>query len=277
VAAAALPAGLSPFYPLEYTEDLRLLTPRYGLSALALVLTAAGGAVLLGRGRRWPAAAFLCYLLAVGPVSGLRQAGSIATADRFAYLPSVVLSLTLAAAGLRYLRGRAGLLAGAALAGVLAALSLRQLSIWRDSETLWGRVVALYPGRCATAHNNLGAWYHRRSVATGDRALLARASAQYRAAVAARPDHASSWSNLGLTCAQLGDPVQAEECYLKAVALRPDFSLAHANLAVLLLTLDRVPEAREHWALAVAGGNWIDPRIRKALSEKLGDPGAPPR
>ncbi|MCU0725483.1 MAG: hypothetical protein MUE73_06800 [Planctomycetes bacterium] len=268
-AKTAWPLGLSPFYPLAYTADLTLLHPLYGLSTLALLALLAAAILLLRRGLRWPLAALLLYLLAVGPVSGLRQAGSIATADRFAYLPSIVPAILLGAVALRLARFRAVIPVAAVVLAALAALSLRGQSVFRDSESLWTRVVRLYPGRCATAHNNLGAAFHRRAILEDDASLLTRATAHYRAAVAARPDHANGWNNLGLVCSQQGAALEAEQCYRKAVALRPKFSLAHANLAVLLVRLGRRQEAREHWAIARAGGGWVDAPIREFLDRSL--------
>jgi hypothetical protein len=263
------PFGLSPFYPLAYRDDLTFLHPRHGLSAVALLAAAGVVIVLLFRGHRWPLAALLLYLLAVGPVSGIRQAGSIATADRYAYLPSVMVSLLVGAAALRLARFRAIVPVAAVVLAVLAALSLRGQSVFCDSESLWTRVVRLYPGRCATAHNNLGAALHLRAILEDDPLLLARATAHYRAAVAARPDHANGWNNLGLVCSQQGAVLEAEQCYMKAVALRPKFSLAHANLAVLLVRLGRREEAKDHWRLAEEGGSWVDPPIRKFLDQTL--------
>lgn len=271
--------GLEPYYPLEYAEDVSLLAPKYGLSALALFAITAWCVFRRRRGRPALLVAWACYLLAVLPVSGLRQAGSVATADRFSYLPAVALFALLAGGVVRTwprLRapGRAALAGAGVLCLVVWALAAREeLRPWRDSETFWTAVLRAWPGRVVVAHNNLGALYHQRGLREGDDALLMRAVAQYRAALRLREDHASSWNNLGKIHDHLGESGEAEACYLRALGHRPDFSVAHANLAVLYLRLGEPARARPHYRRAMERPERVDPLLRKILREHLGPPG----
>ena len=248
------PADLVPFYPLPFREDLTLATPRYALAALLLAAAsfAAWRAWRRG-GAAAPLAAWAFFLVATAPVCGLRQAGSVETADRFAYLPTVAL-LLLAGGGILAAAVRAGpaipLGAALALAALLGVLSARQVGVWRDGSTLWTRVAGAFPERVPIAHQNLGAWWHRRAEETGDAAALARAEAEYREALRLRPDHAGARNNLALVLLGRGEEAEAERLLLEAARLRPGFAMAHANLARLYAARGRDAEARERVRLA---------------------------
>src|SRR6266568_1963217 len=101
------PTDLVPIYPLPLPAELTLSNPRYLFSALALVAMTLFCGFQWRRGSRGWLAAWACYLVLMTPVSGLRTLGSIATADRFAYLPMLSFTL-LAGAGLvcRWQRAR---------------------------------------------------------------------------------------------------------------------------------------------------------------------------
>ncbi len=269
---SAWPADLSPVYPAEPPGELTLENPRFLLSFLLLAgLTVACAAGV--RRRPWLLAAWAAYLVTMAPVSGFRQAGSLATADRFTYLPTIPLWLLVgaAAAHLAAKRRRPTTVwvAGGGVCALFAVLSAIQVPVWRDSETMWTRVIAVYPGRVAAAHNNLGAVLHERGLRRADAGLLRKAAAQYEAALSLRPDHASSHNNLGLIAWKLGDRARARASFERAVALKPSFSVAHANLALLLLEMDNRESARRHYRLARETGGWVHPDILRKLGEGL--------
>src|SRR5262249_34130957 len=145
------------------------------------------------RGRRSAAIVILtvAYLAMVAPVGGLVQVGAQFAADRYAYQPGWVLTLTIAAmlwsvvGRLNAFRGGRTLCAGAAftLVATLAVLSIVQQRFWHDGETLWRRELAIYPETCQ-AHFNLGQYYMKKSAGP---ASDANAETHLRRAIALLP------------------------------------------------------------------------------------------
>jgi hypothetical protein len=147
------PTGLSALYP--HPGSVSSVAP--GEYALYAGAAAAMTIVALAAGRRsrlWPAL-WLFYLLTLAPMLGLVQVGAQWAADRYSYLPSLGISLILGfgAARLffRLLQNRARRLAVivACITLVvilgLAELTLRQIRVWRTTETLTSRIIEQIP------------------------------------------------------------------------------------------------------------------------------------
>src|SRR5262249_53762812 len=116
-------------------------------------------------------AAWAVYLILLAPVAGLTPSGLQMTADRYVYVPNLVLALVVGIAiarlavlkrrpsidprsqnragpGLRPAPDVALVPLGAAAAVIIAAgcaLTMRQVQYWRDSTTLWTRAIELDP------------------------------------------------------------------------------------------------------------------------------------
>ena len=98
---------------------------------------------------------WLWYLITLLPVIGVVQVGLQAHADRYMYLPLQGLSIAAAwgavdLVGALPQRRRALGIAAGVLIAVLAVAAHRQVATWRDSLTLFGRVVALDPETLVT-------------------------------------------------------------------------------------------------------------------------------
>lgn len=147
------PEGLMiPYLPQENSGLLRSLWCALGITFVTLV-------VLLG-GRRWKylLTGWAWYLVALLPVVGLVQVGVQSTADRYTYLPAVGLFLVFAwglADSLTALR-LPGWLGGLIAAGCLAACGLlasRQITYWRNGETLFLHTLAVDPTNMVAVDN----------------------------------------------------------------------------------------------------------------------------
>jgi tetratricopeptide (TPR) repeat protein len=97
------------------------------------------------------------------PVSGIVQSGPQAYADRFAYVPHIGLFIVLVWGGM--ILARRLHFGSAALGGIVAAvllvctgLSCRQVSLWRDTETLYLHTLAVTTGN-HWGHAILGEYY----------------------------------------------------------------------------------------------------------------------
>lgn len=223
------PWPLAILYPLKQAWSL----PRVWGSAAAVAAVTA--AAIAGRGRL-PAASFgwWWYLFASLPTSGLIQNGQQAYADRFHYVPGIGLTIAavaIAAAVMQRLRLPRGVGIGAcavAAAG-LWAVTVAQVQVWRDGESLWRRAVEAVPDN----------WYaldqHARQLAR--RGRYAEAAACWERCHAGLAHRLRYACNLAANAHAAGDEQAVVRWRAAAVAeprRRPEDCLAIARLEALL-------------------------------------------
>lgn len=240
------PAGLSAVYLAP--QDL--LSPGSIAVVLALVL-AAVLFLLSGRLRRDRKLQFgiLFYVITVAPVLQLVPFGRAPMANRFSYLPSVGLLLCvyfLAGKVWRAFRSaRFPLIILAA--GCFAAscfLTVRRLSVWEDSTTLWMDVLRRYPD-ASFAYYNLGQHY----LSQGD---PGKAMEYYNLAIGLEPDVPAYYINRGNLFRIAGEPAMAAEDYRKALSLEPNDPVAYFNLGNTLMQTGDLQRAAEAYRNALA-------------------------
>ncbi len=278
------PTDLAIFYPHPYLVD----EERW---SAAFVLSAALSAVLLGalsllavrscRSRPYLLFGWLYYVGTLVPVIGLVQVGGQARADRYTYLPLLGIFLAVAAslAPLVASQGRRRTWALAlTLAALLAALSARQTSYWRDDLRLFGHAIDVVPANFL-AYNHLGlALYRRGKVAEAvdafDAALAIRANDEWvlnnravcamtqrdieraetllRRALELDPNFADAWSNLGNVKWQQHDFDAAARCYQRAMESARSERIEYPfNLALACERLERLDEALRWYAVVL--------------------------
>ncbi|HBA61765.1 MAG TPA: hypothetical protein DCZ92_13335 [Elusimicrobia bacterium] len=244
-AKTALPLNLSPLYQLSGGA-----LPVYLFGGLSFIIVTAALFFLRGR---WPAgaAAWAFYLVTLAPVMGIVKFGAQAAADRYTYLSCLSFAL-LAGAGFlaawRAAEGKYRGLSSAAACAVLLALAWStnaQIKVWRDSETLWNRVLALDPG-IDLAHNNLGT------------ELLALGRAQeafghFEEALRLNPAYPGAHYNLGKYYEEKGLNPEAAEHYAEALRLDPRFARAGYNLGLLFEKQGKTGPALFYYEQAIKG------------------------
>ena len=243
LAKTIIPAGLSPLYELPAKVDM--LQPRFFGAALGSIALSAA-ALLLGRRHSAVVVTWAAYIVMLAPVSGLVHNGHQLTHDRYSYLPCLPWAV-LFGFGVAWVlaAGRQGVLrqpiprlaAGAAAAwlAALGVLTVNQVKIWRDDETLWRYAIDADPS-CSVCHVNLG-------IALGNQSLPAAALAEFEQALALRPDRVRTRANLGVALMQLGRLDAALVEFQTVLARHPDDLKTRNNLAVCLLQLGRRDEA----------------------------------
>jgi tetratricopeptide (TPR) repeat protein len=238
------PAGLAVLYPFPGGG---VAVSKVALS-LALLAGISSVAWVLVRRRPYLWTGWLWYLIMLTPVIGILQVGSQARADRYTYLPQIGLyfALTWTAADLcAGLRNRRLILGGGSVI-LLAALMFcarRQISYWRDSESLWTRALACTSGNFI-ADDNLGTVLSQQGRA--DEAIV-----YYRRSLQTKPDYAEAHSNLGNALLQMRNVDEAIGHFEEALRLRPGYAKAHNNLGIALIQKGRVDEAIAHYEKAV--------------------------
>lgn len=225
------PEGLSPLYAIPVS--MKPFARRYLVCAgIVVMLTIA---LFLVR-KKLPAglAAWSCYVVILFPVLGLVQTGRQMAADRYTYLPAIVLSAVVS--GLLARVFRAGRSPGSAFAlctfsAALFALPIVQLvrmsreqSVrWKDSATLWRHALDVDPDS-SVAHNNLG------EVFTTERNYV-DAAAHFRRAIEVDPNFADAYSNYGVALAEQGRLTDAIDQWHAALKADPKHVAAASNLA----------------------------------------------
>lgn len=262
-----LPVDLSPLYPIPPRPGVDWWIGA-GLSSMFWIVAAA--AAWRWRGSRpWFGATIAVYGLSLSPVLGLVQAGSHAAADRFMYLPilAVLLPLTFGATRLGARRPRFWAALGAAAVVALGAGTMRQCRVWKDSISVYERIVTLHPGQSNLAHANLAAAY-------AEAGRLPEALAQYEMAEGIPPLRAQARASAGKAAvlADLGRVEEARRALEAALAMDPGCTQAIRNLWVLNGRLGRYDEALV-WirrAAALEPGNPENIEKEAILLEQMG-------
>ena len=252
------PADLCVYYPAN--DVARVLPAVAGLAGLA-VLTG----LLAWQGRRRPHLLFgwLWFLVALSPVVRGIRLGNVAYADRFTYLPSVGLMVALVWGAAEFAspgkRGRRRVLATLALGWVLvlAFLSHRQTWVWRDSETLFRRALAV-------TENNADIHYNLATVLALEERWR-EAGEQYRETLRLVPEYTAAMNNLAWALASDATATPEERAEALALIRRAIEKTGQTN-AALLNTLERVQVANGDFAAAAQTA-----REALALAENAGN------
>ncbi len=228
-----VPAGLAPFYPMQTPVRFSLLDGLY----IVLFLAITSVCFAFWRRRPYLLAAWLYFLLTLLPVLGIIQVGGHAAADRYAYLPlvgpMVLAALALSAwiykaMSLLTFRRAAVVVSIFPLLAMLVILIFRtaeQISVWKDSISLWNREIQLYPYDVAVSYQN-------RARAYSQDGLYDRAIEDYTRAAELEPGNYRVYSARGAVYFKTGHLNLARDDFKRALSLRPNYyeALYYLNL-----------------------------------------------
>jgi tetratricopeptide (TPR) repeat protein len=236
------------------------IPPRMGLGepiflAAALAVGSCAMLALYWRNRR-PAmiAALTAYLAILAPTPGLVNFGTQLVADRYAYLASIPWIAVLAALLIAPIRRWPVAVSSAsmALAAVLGVFTWEQCLVWRDSESLWTRVLACGDSRNPFAHHGLGGVLYSKG-------RLTEAEAHLRLASELMPTPGNSWFALGVVLGDQNKTTESIAALRKSIDLDPTNSDvaqylfdARRILGSQLVKLKQYPEAAEQFAAALS-------------------------
>jgi tetratricopeptide (TPR) repeat protein len=277
---------LSPLYPLPIPFQDSPAAPWLPLAAGLTGLVAVTALAWTVR-KRWPiaGAAWAMYLSLLAPIAGLTPSGIQATADRYMYLPGVLIAIVAGMAGAAGARlatsggaRKAAALTAATVILVLGTLTWRQAGYWRDSITLWARAADVDAGNDVAAYNL--------AVALAGAGREEDAIAWYERTLSLVPDHDLARGNLAILqaaqaernadrLASQGRVREAAEEYARALSLDAKRSHARAARGMLLLKSGRLHEAIGELRLALAG-DVKDVEVPNALAFALAQTGETP-
>jgi len=237
------PLKLAPFYPpVGHWPALAW----FGCGALLFVLT--GLAAWQWRRRPYLLVGWLWFAGTLVPVIGLVQIGEQSVADRYSYLPSIGIGLSLVwgisewTARWRVHRLISGTLLGAIMISFIG-LTRAQIACWKNTETLFRHTLSVTSGNYL-AHNNLG-------VVFAQQEHWPEAIEEYQLALAVKPDYAEALKNLGIAFDRSGKPDEAIKAFQGALERRPDFPAALNGLGLAYQRQGRFDLAREQFQKAV--------------------------
>jgi len=200
------------------------------------------------RTRKYLLFGWLWFLGTLVPVIGLVQVGSQPLADRYTYVPYFGLFVMIVwGLGDLIKKSKAGkaLYAGsfAAAIVILLILSSRQVSVWKDDDTVNRHALAVTRDNVLILHNMCY------ELTLENR--LDEAEPYCRSAIAIRPEFYAGHNTLGILQIKRKQYVDAEESFRQVVAGRRNFSLGYANLALALALQKRPEEAEQNLEMAV--------------------------
>jgi tetratricopeptide (TPR) repeat protein len=267
---------------------LDLLPENPNAQPLLLALAVIGLTVVAAFLWRWRrrhvslVAATAAYLALLAPAAALVAGGLQQTADRYTYVPDVVLAIGVAIAGATWAGSRAprpqiaSVIALVAI--VAAALGARAaLTTWRDSIGLWSHAIHVDPAN-HVAHYNL-------ALALSAAGRAEEAADRYRQVLALQPSHALARRNLdrldaarfereGNESAARGDFRTAAARYARAVDLDEQRTHSQAALGMALASEGHRTEALAPLRTAVKQGV-RDVAVSNTLAALLMETGQP--
>jgi len=258
------------------------------------------------RGSRIWAAAWLYFLVTLGPASGLFMSYRHAMADRYTYLPTLVLWL-LVGLGVAHIWRRCADLRWTAVARSAVALgfiavsvaygakTVEQTRIWKDTETLWAHILnnsdyvpdlAFFAmGKIREGKGDLdGAvpyfetafslapenhrFRGRLAVALAKQGREERAVALCRGLIEKAPSNPAGYLHLGRVYVQLGRYDDAVAEFQKALEVAPGYQFAAAMMVATYLKMEQPELAREVYVKHKLKGLAISPDMDLELRQK---------
>lgn len=246
------PARLSPFYP---HPGIALWSWTSLAAGIFLALLTA--VILLAR-RKYLVTGWLWFLVMLAPVAGLIQTSTQARADRYTYLPAIGFCIALVWLASAIARGRL-LRFCINLSAIIFVIALTlvartQAAYWRNSETLWGRALSLYP-ESGVIHFYMASFLFRQE-------RFAEALPHLKTTVRLLPTYAEPHFQLGLILAQDGATDEAIEQFRAALNFGYETGLVHSRLGSALARTGHSDEALREFQKAIS----LQPDLAEAQS-----------
>ena len=250
-----LPINFIPYYP--YPKDASLFSLEY-LSAVVLVVGITAACVAMVKKQKLWLSVWAYYVATLIPVIGLVQVGGQSMADRYSYLPSLG-PFFIAGLGMAWVSMMVYSITkkwGQSVKFVMFAatiflsvstvnLTVNQLSIWKNSFTLWTYVIENRPDEIPVAYNNRGLIFI-------EKGQLDQAKEDLDKAIALNPYYYEAYYHRGMIFMNLGQYGQALKDLDKAIGLNPLFYSAYNNRGMVLGNMGQLDKAIADFTTAIS-------------------------
>ena len=162
-------------------------------------------------------------------------------ADRYSYLPYVGLSFMLAMAVETYMTKNIRVIfyGIATVAAVACFLQTRaQVDSWQNSETLWSRVISIYPGQ-EKPHSLRGNYYGKMASRAAEQKdaksqalFVEKAETDFKIAIELKSSRADVYEGMGNIHGMRGEHLKAIEMYNKAIQIDPVKASVYINRGI---------------------------------------------
>ena len=212
------------------------------LSAILLILVISFTVIVVVKRFPYLFVGWMWYVVTIAPVIGIIQISSHAQsmADRYSYLPSIGISIMLAW-GIPTLfpsennRTRVLLPAGIAILAILAVITWKQCSYWKNNIELSNHVLQLTKDPPFA--------YHIRGIIHGECGQYNLAINDFNEAIRLKPDYFKAYYNRGFAYAKINNYQRAVEDYGHAIKISPDYAMAYAKRGIAYYNLGQYPLA----------------------------------
>jgi Tfp pilus assembly protein PilF len=250
------PVNLACFYPYNPSPSALMVI------LAALLLCAITVLAVWQHKRPWLLVGWLWFLIVLLPNIGLIQAGRQSIADRFTQIPMIGIVIAIVWTVSEWSRNhphwrRATVGATCGILVVLAFLTVRQISYWHDSETLFTHALGVEDNDYI--RDNLAQAYMLQG-------RYADAEPHLRAAILLAPNRFEHHNNLANVLLRTGKMDEADHEANAALALAPDNRSVANTMGVVLLRQGSYAKAMTQFDRAIQLGT--DPlRVAPALND----------
>jgi hypothetical protein len=137
---------------------------------------------------------------------------------------------------------------------LLMILTDKQVKVWRNSETLWTKVIDLYPTQ-ETPRSIRGIYYGKKAARARDekerKMFEDKAFEDFKIAIKANTPRAEVYEGAGNIYGMKGDYNNALLCLNKAIQIKPKKGSAYFNRALTLSMLNKNDEAIKDYTIAL--------------------------
>ncbi len=263
------PAQLVPLYRLPNVIDPWAL--QYLLSGFVVLgITVVCLWVMRRKHPLW-LTIWLYYLITLLPVLGIIQVGFHSAADRFTYLPGLSFALLLGLV-VAWMWNKVALfkhkivfrglvfLCTFLIISLLGCLTVKQIKIWKNPQTMWSSVIRAFPGSVPDAHYGLGFYCY-------EEGRFDEAISEFKKTIALSHNYAAAHHNLGNAYLRKGMVNEAISGFEQAIAFGSNSADIHSNLGACYGRMGRLDDAISEFKQAIAiNPHFEDVRLNLGLT-----------